>query len=119
MSFLFSAGFNVFKASICCLLKSWNVFLYFSNVLPKEEYVNIVCSIVLLWSDGNIYIFYIVSKIFFLKHEDLSDARVVSITKKEYCFVVHFSRKFIKSWMSISDDAIYWSSRLLGIFITK
>ena len=86
MSFLFSAGFNAFKASICCIPSSWNVLLYFSNVLPKEEYVNIACSIILY-----IYIFYIVSKTFFLKHEDLSDARVVSITKSEYGFVVHFS----------------------------
>ena len=91
MSFLFSAGFDAFEASVCCIPKSWNVFLYFSNVLPREEYVNIACSIILLWSDGNIYFFYIVSKIFFLKHEDLSDARVVSITKKEYGFAVHFS----------------------------
>ena len=91
MSFLFPSCFNTFKASICCIARSSNVFLYFSNVLPREEYVNIACSIILLWSDGNIYFFYIVSKIFFLKHEDLSDARVVSITKEEYGFVVHFS----------------------------
>ena len=34
--------------------------------------------------------FYIISKRFFLKHEELSDTRVVSITKKEYGFAVHF-----------------------------
>ena len=34
--------------------------------------------------------FYILSKIFFLKCEELSDARVVSITKKEYAFAVYF-----------------------------
>ena len=34
--------------------------------------------------------FYIHSKIFFLKHEELSNGRVVSITKKEYVFVEHF-----------------------------
>ena len=34
--------------------------------------------------------FYSLSKRFFLKHEELSDARVVSITKKEYGFEVHF-----------------------------
>ena len=33
--------------------------------------------------------FYILSKIFFLRREELSDARVVSITKKEYGFAVH------------------------------
>ena len=34
--------------------------------------------------------FYILSKRFFLKCKELPDARVVSITKKEYGFVVHF-----------------------------
>ena len=34
--------------------------------------------------------FYILSKRFFLKREGLSDARVASITKKEYRFAVHF-----------------------------
>ena len=33
---------------------------------------------------------YIVSKRFFLKREGLPDARVLSITKKEYGFGVHF-----------------------------
>ena len=34
--------------------------------------------------------FYILYKSFFLKREELSDVRVVSITKKEYGFAVHF-----------------------------
>ena len=34
--------------------------------------------------------FYIVSKRFFLKREELSDGRVVSITKKEYGASVDF-----------------------------
>ena len=34
--------------------------------------------------------FYILSKGFFLKREELSDARNVSITKKEPDFPVHF-----------------------------
>ena len=34
--------------------------------------------------------FHILSKRFFLKREGLSDARVVSITKEEYSFAVHF-----------------------------
>ena len=33
---------------------------------------------------------YILSKRFFLKREELSDARVVSMTKNEYDFAVHF-----------------------------
>ena len=35
--------------------------------------------------------FYILSKKFFYKREELYNARFVSITKKEYGFVVHFS----------------------------
>ena len=34
--------------------------------------------------------FYILSTRFFLKRKGLSDARVASITKKEYGFEVHF-----------------------------
>ena len=34
--------------------------------------------------------FYILSKNFSLKREGLSDARVASITKKEYSFAVHY-----------------------------
>ena len=41
--------------------------------------------------------FYILSKEFFLKCKELSDARVASITKKEYGFSVDFLQKFIKS----------------------
>ena len=58
--------------------------------------------------------FYIVSKRFFLKRKELSDGRVVSITKKEY--------GWIKSWKSISEEwlnAICWSFLLFGIFTTK
>ena len=108
---------------------SLNVFVCFSNALPSGQYVNFACSVILLWSDGNIsspviysYLsilpgdnadiftasllisdysfrsltlasiaiinFYIVSKRFFLKREELSDGRVLLITKKEYGSVV-------------------------------
>ena len=30
------------------------LFICFSNALPNEKYVNLNCSIILLWSDGNI-----------------------------------------------------------------
>ena len=36
--------------------------------------------------------FYILSKRLFLKHKGLSDARALSITKKEYGFVLHFCK---------------------------
>ena len=98
--------------------------------LPRREYVNLACSITLLWSEGSIssparysYLsifkddkadifaasllipyctflyrilssilvisFCILSKRFFLKRGGLSDARVATITKKEYGFAVH------------------------------
>ena len=109
----------------------FNCFICFSNVFPRGEYVNLACSIFLIWSDGNVSLsvkysflsilpydnagifaasllilycsfsslplllvvmitFYILSKRFFLKSEKLSDATVVSITKKEYGFAVYF-----------------------------
>ena len=130
---LFSSGFEAFKASTCYIPWStsacyipWSsiVFIGFSNALPWGEYVNVPCSIILLWSNGNIsspwrysylsillddnayisvvsllisycnfkslilssiamIIFYILAKRFFLKHEELSNAKVVSLTKKE------------------------------------
>ena len=47
--------------------------------------------------------FYILSKRFFLKRKGLSDARVASVTKKEYGFAVHFLQKLLKYLNSISD----------------
>ena len=46
--------------------------------------------ILILGSITTLYLLYILSKRFFLKYKGLSDARVVSVTKKEYGFVVHF-----------------------------
>ena len=57
-----------------------------------------------------------------MKREGLSDARVASITTKEYVFPVHFTERYIKSWKSATDEwlnAICCSSLLFGIFITK
>ena len=48
--------------------------------------------------------FYIISKIFFLKREGLSDVREASTTKKEYGFAVHFLYRFMKSLKTISDE---------------
>ena len=69
-----------------------------------------------------IVIIYILSKRFFLKRKELSDARVFSINKKEYGYAVDFSERFRNSLKSISDErlnAICLSSRLFEIFITK
>ena len=46
--------------------------------------------------------FYILSKRFFLKRKRLWDARVASITKKEYGFTVHFLYRLIMSLTLIS-----------------
>ena len=120
------------SAFICFSPSSSIVFIYFSNALPMGKYVNLACSITLLWFRGSIFSpvrysylsilpydntdifaasllifyfnflslilssvviisFYILSKRLFLKREWLSDARVASITKKEYGFALPFS----------------------------
>ena len=68
--------------------------------------INDFCCLSLLISNGsfsfisnliiNCHKFYIVSKRFFQKRKGLSDARVESITKKEYGFAVHFFVKIHK-----------------------
>ena len=66
--------------------------------------------------------FYILSKRFFLKRKGLSNARVVSMTKTEHGFAVHFLYRFIKSWKSTFDEwinAVCWSFYLFGLFIIK
>ena len=98
------------------------------KAFPKGWYVNLACSIICLWLEGNIsspgrylylsiflddhadtftasllksycsfpslisssivmIIFYILAKRFLLRHEGLSDARVASLTKKEYGYI--------------------------------
>ena len=52
----------------------------------------------------------IFSKRFFLKHKTLSDARVVSKTKKEYGL-----ESVSDEWLSTTC----WSSSMFGIFIIK
>ena len=52
--------------------------------------------------------FYILSHRFFLKCEGLSDARVASITKKEYGFVVYqtlFAEVLVSLEFSLCDSA--------------
>ena len=48
--------------------------------------------------------FYIFSKRFFLKRKALSNARVVSISKNEHGFALHFVKRFITSGNSVSDE---------------
>ena len=61
-------------------------------------------------------------KRFVLNLKGLSDASVVSLTKKEYVSAVHFLWILMKSSVLISDEwfnAICWSSLLLGILSIK
>ena len=46
--------FKDFKASTCFIPWSSIAFICSSNALSSGEYVNLACSIILLWSDGNI-----------------------------------------------------------------
>ena len=66
--------------------------------------------------------FYILSERFFLKHKELLDAKVVSVTKKEYGFAVHFLKRFINTIKSVSDEllsTICWKTSLFRIFVRK
>ena len=49
-------GFKTYKASTCFFHLVLQLLLFlFSNALQAGEYVNLVCYVILLWSDGNIY----------------------------------------------------------------
>ena len=66
-------------------------------------------------------IYYMLER-FFLNLKGLSDARVASLTKKEYDSEVHFLWILMKSLELISDEgfsSICWSALLFGIFIIK
>ena len=55
-----------------------------------------------------------------LKRKPLSEAKIVSVTKKEYDFSTFFVKIEIKSLKSMSDEwlnAVSWGSCLPGIFI--
>ena len=57
-----------------------------------------------------------------LKHKGLSDARALSMTKKEHGFAVYFLLRYMKSLKSIYNEwlnAICRSSLLFGIFMIK
>ena len=54
MSCIFCSGLKISEAWTCFLPWYSSVFICFSNVLPKGEYINLTSSIILLWSDDNI-----------------------------------------------------------------
>ena len=55
-----------------------------SLVISYFSFSSLILSLIVMIS------FYILSKRLFLKRKGLSDVRVVSITKKEYGYAVHF-----------------------------
>ena len=61
------------------------IMLIFLLFLPYCSFSSLILSSIVMIS------FYILSIRFFLKHIGLSDARVVSVTKKEYSFAVQYS----------------------------
>ena len=97
------------------------------SLLPDDIYAPFLlmsyCSFLsLLLSTIAMISFYIPSKRLFQKRKRLSDAKVVSITKKKYGFGVHFLEKLMKYLNLISDEwlnVICWSSHLFEIFIIK
>ena len=51
---VFFSSFQASKASTCFIPWSSIVFTCFSNALTRGEYVNLACSIILIWSGLNI-----------------------------------------------------------------
>ena len=80
-SFSSSLGASGFEAY------SWttNVFISFSNALPRGEYINLVCSIILLWSDGNVSSTVRNSYLSILPH-DYADIIAASLLRLYYTF---------------------------------
>ena len=52
--FNFFSGSKTSKVSACFFTYSSIVLVYFLKAFPKGEYINLACSIILVWSDGNI-----------------------------------------------------------------
>ena len=106
LSYLFSKYFiewRIRKRSLFyySTLIRWNIsspVRYWYLSILRENYADIFapsllisyCSFLSLILSSIVMINYILSKRFFLKREELSDARLVSITKKEYGFEVPF-----------------------------
>ena len=102
-------------------------FVCFSKAFCKR-YVNLGFSIVWLWlfyhsilSTSITISFYIFFKRLFLGCKWLSDAKLVSISKREYGLKVHFFlSRFIKYLKSISDEWLNVQiSCLFGVFSLK
>ena len=89
----------------CCIILLWSegsisspVRYSYLQVLPNYNADTFVASLLISYcsfsspilSSVAMISFYILSKRILLKHEGISDARVPSITKKEYGFAVHF-----------------------------
>ena len=117
LSYLFSKYFiewRIRKRSLFyySTLIRWNIsspVRYWYLSILRENYADIFapsllisyCSFSSLILSSIVMINYILSKRFFLKREELSDARVVSITKKEYGFEkIHKVLKVNIWWMT-------------------
>ena len=93
--------------------------MIFLSKLYWALFCSILLMIALYWSILTNTHFY--SKLF-LHSNGLSDDKIVSFTKTEYCSLVYSISNFIKSLKPMSDkwfDVICWSSLLLRIFMMK
>ena len=123
----------------CC----WIVFVCFSKAFSNREYINLACSIICLWFEGNaslsvrypylsvflmimlmsfLLLFLMSYSYSYLKRKEISEAKLASTTKQEHGLEVHFLERFMKPLKSIHEEwlnAIFWSSPLLEIFIIK
>ena len=87
ITFLLTEGniSSLIRYSYLSILPDDNADFFYDSLLISY------CSFSSLFSSSIVMVsFYIFSKMFVLRRKRLSDAKVVSITKKEYGFVVHF-----------------------------
>ena len=84
---------------------SLNVFVCFSNALPSGQYVNFACSVILLWSDGNISSPVIYSYLSILPENNADIfAAALLISYYSFSFLVLSSTGMINFYVVLKDS---------------
>ena len=96
----------VWEGSISSLVKNsyWSISPDDNTYIFAASLLISYCNFSYLTLSSISMIGFYISKRFLLKGEGLSNARVASITKKEYGLAVRFLERFIKSPKSIFDE---------------
>ena len=110
---MFSGSFIISGSSLLCEITCGNIssslrYSYLS-ILPDDN-TDIFAAVVLMsYCNCSFSKF---SSIFMINFNALSDEKVESLTKANYCFIVPFLQNFEKSFNSISDEPLINSSLL-------